>query len=1180
MTDSMNFGPDWIRNLSSEGSTAITGGGTTGGTRYQLAEFRYGREEMLALFDKNAKPPASVTNFKCLYSEQCLSPLALLPTSEEDMLTQQQPPVIRGWQSRPGAGGGGLGGVPTLGRGGGRGGSMDRGGRPSRGRGYQYGGGGRGTYDGSWGGPGAAGGPGVQGDPTGDQWSPRKEYSGGRGGMENWRRSRPMSDEHLSGEPGSEGAGWRRMPAPTSSMFEKWGRSTSWRDSTGAGGDEDRPPTGVAERQRGGSSWTSGGEGGGRLPLRRPGGGGSGTWDHEDHLPEWATENPADGGGSFDDKGAFHGSDDEQLDGRVSNRREQGLQKSTSQQHISTKTHPPPLSSSKSSMSLVNKPEDSARKKESQKPMEEDQNRTKENNAKSERKKSVPSIPEKVDKEILVQERAKSEGPQRTTSATDKSHQVIANGPLPEFSRTSEEPDFEKLQEDFVLKLVVDEEPPRQQHQRHPPGGFEPPSGTGVTSATVPPNLAPPPTMHHQQPSPQQNDKWFYQDPQGQTQGPFTDVEMAEWYKAGYFSNQLKVRRHHDERYFLLGELIALCGGASNPFSIAALRFPPLKADATAAGAPGGPASPSVVGGKDAVGVVAAAAAVDLLQLQYLSQMAAYKQAQARVAMAAEPWGAAAALQHEMAAAQQRLMMQQQVPQDLQYMQQPPTANPLMHMINQMQQANKLPGQGLDVKPPNMPGALDPHLQLHVGNLLSMQNRIPPADLASGLPTGLAPTLTGGLPPETIPGLQAPAAAVSLGPNGLPLTGLATATGAAAAIPRPPDQIPGPQGGSQQDQDPISSLLKQLQQQKQQSQQIDSLWQQNQYGIPPTTAPPAGQWSAPNDVPLSMWDIQQSAPPICQPPSAAPVAVSQQQNQTPASQNVPQVPVTEPEKEQTVHTPKKEKEKEISRKEEKELKEAKKKKEQEEKQAKKDAEEKKRQESKKQEAEKKAAEEKKRKEEERIKKELEKVKREAEEKRQRELEEKRRLKEQRKAEEENRKKLEEQRKAEEQQRAEEERLRVERELETKRDQQARVAKSAPWSQSNSTAGMSLAEIQKAEREKRAQDAVIQMQKLQEQEILQQKEQEKVVSGIQLNWAKKPMEPRKVKSLAEIQAEEQERLAKQLAESRLQKEKEPPQIVTNTSSSIWNGQNLTWATASAQSTQWSATSVAVAGFWER
>ncbi|CAH1962279.1 unnamed protein product [Acanthoscelides obtectus] len=116
MTDSMNFGPDWIRNLSSEGSTGITGGGTGGGTRYQLAEYRYGREEMLALFDKNAKPPASITNFKCLYSEQCLSPLALLPTTEEEMLaSQQQAPVIRGWQNRPGASGGGLGGgVPSL----------------------------------------------------------------------------------------------------------------------------------------------------------------------------------------------------------------------------------------------------------------------------------------------------------------------------------------------------------------------------------------------------------------------------------------------------------------------------------------------------------------------------------------------------------------------------------------------------------------------------------------------------------------------------------------------------------------------------------------------------------------------------------------------------------------------------------------------------------------------------------------------------------------------------------------------------------------------------------------------------------------------------------------------------------------------------------------------------------
>lgn len=46
--------------------------------------------------------------------------------------------------------------------------------------------------------------------------------------------------------------------------------------------------------------------------------------------------------------------------------------------------------------------------------------------------------------------------------------------------------------------------------------------------------------------------------------------------------------------------------------------------------------------------------------------------------------------------------------------------------------------------------------------------------------------------------------------------------------------------------------------------------------------------------------------------------------------------------------------------------------------------------------------------------------------------------------------------------------------------------------------------------------------LQQQQLQQQQEK---VTGIHLNWAKKPVEARKVKSLAEIQAEEQEMLSK-------------------------------------------------------
>lgn len=107
MTDSMNFGPEWLRNLSSDGST----GGGTGGIRYQLAEyrydvtiqfnndkikinlssfiFRYGREDMLALFDKTLRPPNSLCSFTTLYSEQPLLPLAFQTSAEDEVSNTQ-----------------------------------------------------------------------------------------------------------------------------------------------------------------------------------------------------------------------------------------------------------------------------------------------------------------------------------------------------------------------------------------------------------------------------------------------------------------------------------------------------------------------------------------------------------------------------------------------------------------------------------------------------------------------------------------------------------------------------------------------------------------------------------------------------------------------------------------------------------------------------------------------------------------------------------------------------------------------------------------------------------------------------------------------------------------------------------------------------------------------------------
>lgn len=144
----------------------------------------------------------------------------------------------------------------------------------------------------------------------------------------------------------------------------------------------------------------------------------------------------------------------------------------------------------------------------------------------------------------------------------------------------------------------------------------------------------------------------------------------------------------------------------------------------------------------------------------------------------------------------------------------------------------------------------------------------------------------------------------------------------------------------------------------------------------------------------------------------------------------------------------------------------------------------------------------------------------------------RRFLEQRKLEEDAKKRTDEEKRQKEEERMQKEREQREREEkrlkaeETRRQEQLSMTKAAPWSQANSTSGTSLAEIQKAEKERKAQDAIIQAQKAQERELqLQQQQLQDKSSGIQLGWAKKAMEPRKVKSLAEIQAEEQERLTK-------------------------------------------------------
>lgn len=108
----------------------------------------------------------------------------------------------------------------------------------------------------------------------------------------------------------------------------------------------------------------------------------------------------------------------------------------------------------------------------------------------------------------------------------------IANGPTP-ILHPAPIAQMDKMVENFVANLIMDDDT------------------STMNSVKVPPPAA--------------LIEWFYRDPQGDTQGPFSSGDMSEWYKAGYFQESLMVRRSIDNTFTPLGHLVKIFG-ASRPF--------------------------------------------------------------------------------------------------------------------------------------------------------------------------------------------------------------------------------------------------------------------------------------------------------------------------------------------------------------------------------------------------------------------------------------------------------------------------------------------------------------------------------------------------------------------------------------------------------------------------------------
>ncbi|TPX71260.1 hypothetical protein CcCBS67573_g06281 [Chytriomyces confervae] len=79
--------------------------------------------------------------------------------------------------------------------------------------------------------------------------------------------------------------------------------------------------------------------------------------------------------------------------------------------------------------------------------------------------------------------------------------------------------------------------------------------GTGVNSGLGGGLIAPPGMVPDAVPS-----SWFYRDPMGNTQGPFSTDQMQDWYSKSFFSEDLPIKREKDLLYEPLSNLLSRFG--------------------------------------------------------------------------------------------------------------------------------------------------------------------------------------------------------------------------------------------------------------------------------------------------------------------------------------------------------------------------------------------------------------------------------------------------------------------------------------------------------------------------------------------------------------------------------------------------------------------------------------------
>ncbi|XP_032111055.1 GRB10-interacting GYF protein 1 isoform X4 [Sapajus apella] len=528
--ETLNFGPEWLRALSGGGSVASPPS-SPAMPKYKLADYRYGREEMLALYVKENKVPEELQDkeFAAVLQDEPLQPLALEPLTEEEQrnfsLSVNSVAVLR--LMGKGAG------PPLAGTSRGRGNTRSRG----RGRGdscfYQ-----RSIEEGD-----GAFGRSPREIQRSQSWDdrgerrfeksarrdgarcgfeeggsgPRKEHA--RSDSENWRSLREEQEEEEEGSwrlgagPRRDGDRWR------SASPDGGPRSAGWREH----GERRRKFEFDLRGDRGGCGEEEGRGGGGSSHLRRCRAT-DGFEEDKDGLPEWCLDDEDEEMGTFDASGAFLPlkkgpkepiPEEQELDfqGLEEEEEEQpseGLEEEGSEAGGKELTSLPPQEEKPSSPSPL----------PTLGPLW---------GTNGDGDEVVEKDPTAADDDIRGIQLSPGVG-----SPTGPPGDLEDDEGLKHLQQEAEKlvaslQDSSLEEEQFTAAMQT-------QGLRHSAAATALPLSHGAAR------------------------KWFYKDPQGEIQGPFTTQEMAEWFQAGYFSMSLLVKRGCDEGFQPLGEVIKMWG--------------------------------------------------------------------------------------------------------------------------------------------------------------------------------------------------------------------------------------------------------------------------------------------------------------------------------------------------------------------------------------------------------------------------------------------------------------------------------------------------------------------------------------------------------------------------------------------------------------------------------------------